>query len=267
MSNHVVYGLVDPRDGEYRYVGLSTRGLARPRSHLGRVNDNDHTYRANWLRTLNANNLKPIIVVLQECVDEDELAYAEDYWIRLLRIEGQRLTNHLSGGFVGRKPDEATRAKLSTALRGRTCSPEAIQHMSEAKRGKKNPMFGRPVSRATRDKRAESLSGEKNHRFGMAPPPESAATRFRPGHPTWNKGLTLPELSGPNHPRFGRKHSAESVQKMSNSKLGSTPWNKGKRATNEARANLSAARIGTRMRCSVCGELGHNRQTCGRERT
>ena len=32
-SKFLIYGLVDPRDGQLRYVGKSTSGLRRPRSH------------------------------------------------------------------------------------------------------------------------------------------------------------------------------------------------------------------------------------------
>lgn len=202
---------------------------------------------------------KPAIRVVEYCTDDRDVSDAEDFWIKHFRLAGCPLTNHKEGGFNGR-PDEETKKRISTSLTGHVRSAEVCQRMSAAKLGDKNPMFGKPVSEGTRDKRAESMSGEKNHRFGMAPPVESVKTRFRPGQTPWNKGL--PGLSGADHPMFGKRHTEESKRQMSESRKGQPPWNAGKTRGEAYSKKMSELRTGTKMRCSICSELGHNKQTC-----
>ena len=241
MSDCLVYALQDPRTEHFRYIGLSTRGMARPKVHLGPVPDHDQTYRANWLRNLKAENGQPVIHVVEYCDSDEQLSEAEDGWIEHFRLMGCPLTNLQSGGFNGR-PSVETRAKIGAAQLGRKRTPEAIENLRRAKLGIKNPMYGKPVSAETREKRATSLRGEKNHRFGV-PVPGGEATRFQPGHQTWNKGQ--PGLSGEQHPMFGKRHTDASRRQMSESKAGQEPWNKGLTTPSEVVAKMRATKQST----------------------
>lgn len=179
MNERLIYALVDPRTDHIRYVGLSTRGLARPNLHKKYPDAKDKTHRANWLRSLFESGCEPVIRVVEYCTTDSELSEAEAAWIHLFKLAGCPLTNHKDGGFHGR-PDELTKKSISNKLKGLVRSPEVRKRMSEAKLGSKNPMFGKPVTEETRQKRASSMTGEKNHRFGMVPP-NGEATRFKPG--------------------------------------------------------------------------------------
>ena len=46
---------------------------------------------------------------------------------------------------------------------------------------------------------------------------------------------------GENHPMYGKHHSAESIQKMSEAQKGKTPWNKGKHCSSEQKIKQSEA--------------------------
>jgi hypothetical protein len=129
---------------------------------------------------LQSAGLSPVIKVIEYCNTDKELSEAENGWIALLKATGCPLTNHKSGGFNG-KPDDSTKRKISNKLKGIKRSTEVRQKMSEVKQGAKNPMFGKPVSKQTRLKRAQSMTGTKNHRYGMLPP-NGEATRFKPGY-------------------------------------------------------------------------------------
>ncbi len=76
-------------------------------------------------------------------------------------------------------------------------------------------------------------------------------TRFKKGFAPWNKGKKIPEISGENHPMFGKYHSKESKKKMSESHKilwqnpeyrkktseahkGKPAWNKGKTHSEES---------------------------------
>lgn len=188
MSDRLIYALIDPVTDHVRYVGLSTRGMARPQLHLKTPKPDDRTHRANWIRSLMVQGKLPIVRVVEYCSSDDELSEAEASWISLFGLLGCPLTNHRSGGFNG-KPDEETKRNISSKLKGYVRSAEVRQRMSDAKLGNRNPMYGRAVSEETRQKRANSMKGEKNHRYGLTPP-NGEATRFKPGQTPWNKKQT-----------------------------------------------------------------------------
>lgn len=48
------------------------------------------------------------------------------------------------------------------------------------------------------------------------------------GRIPWNKDLKFPELSGINHPQFGKHHTEETKEKIRASVVDRVPWNKGK---------------------------------------
>lgn len=167
MSRFIVYGLIDPRNGELRYVGKSSVGLTRPKAHrcnaiLGR----ERTYKANWIRQLKAIGLDYEIEVLEELSSSDELNDAEVFWIQYFRFIGCRLTNLTDGGdgTPGRKRSLEERQRVSEALRGRKLTIEHKAKLSRIRRGKPTPwMVGRVVSDATRAKISKSLTGRPAH--------------------------------------------------------------------------------------------------------
>lgn len=77
MKN-IIYGLRDPRNDVYQYIGKSTVGKKRPLKHL----TNSHSPKVNeWVKTLGENWLYPIIDVIEEVDNIDDLAEREEYWI------------------------------------------------------------------------------------------------------------------------------------------------------------------------------------------
>ena len=93
----LIYGLVDPISLLIRYVGLSSSGLGRPRSHRHKA-QNEKTHCRRWVRKLQASGLDYIIVVLEEIEDPIRLAAAECWWIAYGKASGWPLTNIAEGG-------------------------------------------------------------------------------------------------------------------------------------------------------------------------
>lgn len=151
MSQHVVYGLVDPRDGELRYVGKSSRGEKRPQWHRTARGRLGRTHRARWLRLLfTTTGRSPCIAILRECASEFEALQQEVILIEMFRALGYALTNETVGGdgTSGRimPPDEVERmrhrkytpeqcAAASERAKGRKASPETRAKLSAANRG------------------------------------------------------------------------------------------------------------------------------------
>jgi len=77
MEN-IIYGLRDPRNDVYQYIGKSTVGSIRALSHLTQ----SHSDRVNeWVKTLNENWLYPIVDLIEEVDNIDDLPEREKYWI------------------------------------------------------------------------------------------------------------------------------------------------------------------------------------------
>ena len=77
MKN-IIYGLRDPRNDVYQYIGKSTVGEKRPLQHLTK----SHSSHVNdWVKTLEENWLYPKIDIIEEVKDINNLADREKYWI------------------------------------------------------------------------------------------------------------------------------------------------------------------------------------------
>lgn len=75
---NIIYGLRDPRNDVYQYIGKSTIGVNRPLQHL----TYSHSDKVNeWVAKLGENWLYPIIDIIEEVEELDNLSEREKYWI------------------------------------------------------------------------------------------------------------------------------------------------------------------------------------------
>lgn len=75
---NIIYGLRDPRNDVYQYIGKSTVGVSRPLQHL----IHSHSDKVNeWVAKLGENWLYPIIDIIEEVEELDDLSEREKYWI------------------------------------------------------------------------------------------------------------------------------------------------------------------------------------------
>jgi hypothetical protein len=122
-SKFLVYGLIDPRDGQLRYIGKSCSGLRRPVSHgwPSALKTDSKTWKGRWIADLQRAGLQYEILVLEEHLAAEPLAEAEQFWIAYFRSLGCRLTNLTVGGegTPGRRYDLAARLEMSRQRRGR----------------------------------------------------------------------------------------------------------------------------------------------------
>ena len=145
----LVYGLIDPRDGQLRYVGKSTSGLARPRQHVQPAFlKRDRRHKGNWVRSLVALGMRPEVEVLEVHESAETLAEAECFYIAYFRSLGCRLTNLTDGGEgqVGWTPTVETRAKIAMAHRGTPMSEKTKRSIAAALTGRPCPANGLRVA-------------------------------------------------------------------------------------------------------------------------
>jgi hypothetical protein len=184
LGERTVYVLIDPRDHQVRYVGVTKGTLShRLRQHMASIGRGTH--RAAWLSKLRRMGLRPYIEQVQVVPASDWVA-AERYWIGFYRTIGCPLTNTTNGGegFVG---TPAARAKIGERLRGRPKSPEHRAKLSEALMGHSTGRKG--VFRHTEETKAKIRAARASQVFT----PEQQA-RSRAAHPR-----------GASHPFYGRR--------------------------------------------------------------
>lgn len=128
-----IYGLIDPRTNELRYVGQTKQSLSRRCN--GHICDSrrGRTHCATWIRCLLAQNLKPEIFLIEE-MNSENWDEAERFWISYFRFVGCDLTNHREGGGCNYTLTPEHRAKLSAAAKVRVFSPETRAKLSAARK-------------------------------------------------------------------------------------------------------------------------------------
>lgn len=171
LSRFLIYGLADPRNGQLRYVGKSTSGLLRPRSHASpsnlRRSGNRHS--ANWIRQLQGLGLKYEVVIIEETQEKAGLAEQEKFWIAYFRFVGCDLTNATAGGegAVGYRHTVESRAKISAVHKGKkkgNVSAETRRNMAVAQQSR-SPETRARISAA---KKGHTVSTETRARIAMA---------------------------------------------------------------------------------------------------
>lgn len=128
-NRYLIYALVDPCTYEIRYVGKSTSGMYRPRSHKQPSSLRKKDHKNHWIKKLQSEGKLYEIAVLEYVSDPSKLSAAEIKWISFIRCLGcHRLTNLTDGGegSLGRNktPEEIERIKLSNAEAKRKISKE-----------------------------------------------------------------------------------------------------------------------------------------------
>lgn len=153
-----VYGLIDPRTHEIRYIGKSSTGLRRPAQHrLPGVLRRDASYKGNWLRQLAASGLTYEVVVL-EATTQTDLAVVECFWISQGRGLGWRLTNLTGGG----KGGQLGRPAWNRGLKLPPSWNKGRKMPREEWLGRGFDRTGRPHTAATRTKMRERQRGNRN---------------------------------------------------------------------------------------------------------
>lgn len=132
MNNYKIYSLNDPITNEIRYIGQTCQPLkTRLGEHLRKLKNK--TYKVNWIKSLIGNNLKPIIVLIEENLSKEDCNDLEIKYIRLYKELNPKLTNMTDGGegSIGYKHSEETLAKLKE-IRNKNNTLENRQKISES---------------------------------------------------------------------------------------------------------------------------------------
>jgi hypothetical protein len=173
---YFIYGLVDPITKHLRYVGLSTTGLKRPRSHISPSRlRKDKTHKANWIRQLVKVGLQYEIVIIQSFLEADLLGEAEVFWISYFRNMGYPLTNVAPGGkgLIGKEPwNKGQTKETDLRLLQVSCTAKANYasgvnsrkraKMSEENKSRVKRLFSKPKTEEHKKKLSRANLGHIN---------------------------------------------------------------------------------------------------------
>lgn len=165
MKVTYIYTLSD-QDGNIRYVGKSNNPTKRLLHHKW----NDRKCKlTSWLTSLRQKGLEPVLEVL-DLVEENEWRFWEQFWISQCKTWGFKLTNMTEGGegFASGDLNPAhlphVKAIRSKVHKGKKLSKKTRDKISESLTGRKNPehskrMTGRTNSIESRIAQSKALSG------------------------------------------------------------------------------------------------------------
>ncbi len=200
-----IYGLVDPRNDELRYVGWAYCAQKRLKGHLEdtRSTKKKPTHKVCWLRTLSD---QPNLIIF-ETLPESDWSEAERFWIAYFKSLGCRLTNATDGGegMIGFKHSDEARIKMSKGMKGKEAwnrgvplTKEWKYNLSQSLKGRVSPRKGVKLSVETIKK---TQIGRKKY------------YEIHPG------------------PMKGKKFTPEQLARLSESHKGQRAWNKGLKGT------------------------------------
>ncbi len=212
-----IYGLHDPVTGELRYIGKADDPEARLIAHIRDCTRNtkrEKNRKANWIRSILAKGLKPVIEVIDE-VSQVEWKPAESAYILFYKEAGARLVNATLGGegygagkdhpMFGKRVSPEAAARLRVLNKGRKHSAQTRAKMSVAGLRRKPP---------TVETRAKLSTSSKGHGCSPETRAKMSAAQARRKPPTAETRAKLSAASK------GRKLAAETVAKIAAANTG-----------------------------------------------
>lgn len=98
-GNNLIYGLIDPRTKELRYIGQTTRGIKQLRVYFIDSFMKKKRHVASWIKNLHTDNLKPEVIILEDSIkNKENLNNLEVFYISYFKSIGCNLTNLAEGG-------------------------------------------------------------------------------------------------------------------------------------------------------------------------
>jgi hypothetical protein len=160
-----IYGLVDPIDNKIRYVGKTRNTLSYRLEQHYRGSQENKTPKMKWINNLKEENLKPLIIELEKC-DENNWIERERYWINKLND----LTNSTAGGGADVFFNNDVLLKLSEASKKKWKELEYREKVSDALKKKwKDPEYIKLISNI-RTEYWSNPENRKNHSDKMNSP-------------------------------------------------------------------------------------------------
>lgn len=130
LKSYKVYGLIDPRNGLIRYVGITKRSLdIRLNEHLN-PGRRFKTYKTTWVNKLKSLGLNISIVLIEGNLLKDKASSRERYYVK--KYKCNKLVNGTTGGEITFNFTQDVKDKIKNKLTGRTLSDEHRKNIGVA---------------------------------------------------------------------------------------------------------------------------------------
>lgn len=248
MNNCFIYVIKHPITKEIRYVGQSSVGKKRFKTHVEIAKCKNKTPVQKFINKYIALNLIPIFEEIEYCESAD-LNHREIHWIDFYKKHEYKLLNLTIGGegAKGRVLSQETKDKISNSNKGKIISDNIKKHLSEINMGKipwnkgleasndskkrmSEAQKGKVISKETIIKIKETWNNKLNNGFIHKPSEKAliALKQYRDinGYKSWSKGKKFTELH-------------KSNLSLNSARKGNPGTRLGKKASSELRAKLS----------------------------
>lgn len=160
MKKCFIYLLKDPISHSVRYIGKANDLKKRYSQHISSSKKEGKTYVKHWIKTLLAQNIKPIMEKIEE-IEYSLWEQRESFWIEFYKNKGCDLCNLTSGGEGLTECSEQTKTKLRESNKRNIAkyqTPEFKSKISEL--SKKSVRTQEHCDKISQSKKGKKLSKE-----------------------------------------------------------------------------------------------------------
>lgn len=215
-----IYGLVDPRTQELRYVGKANDLYERLKQHIWQRHHQNH--RSKWIASVIKSGFLPDIFLIEE-VEISKWQESERFWINYFKFIGANLVNHTNGGEGG----------------------GGYKHTEEAKRKISESKIGKPISE--NHKKSVSETRKRLYPF-LSIETKNKISKSLLGHPNWSRSfIDNPPMKNPEIIKIvsqklkGRIVSDETRKRQSEAHAGVPSFKKGIKMSEESKEKMRIA--------------------------
>jgi len=129
-QNNIIYGLIDPRTDELKYIGKTEQGVPRFKEHLKESSLKTGNKKNNWIKSLLKQDLLPEFYIFETLKRPEELFAAEEWWYEYFIGLGCTLLNETKcgAGTRGYKHKENTIETMKNKALVRDKTPYKVPH-------------------------------------------------------------------------------------------------------------------------------------------
>lgn len=165
MNKFSLYVLYSTEDFKIRYVGITTKSLAKRLSvHIYNSIYKKKTHKDKWICKCIDNRFEIRIKKIQEFQNREELFQSEINLIKILKDRNYNITNGTSGGDGINNLSEETRKRMSDIRLGTHWSEFSKNKLSKTKTGQVSNSKGCKWSESSKNLQSKNRKGKPSNR-------------------------------------------------------------------------------------------------------
>jgi len=273
-KENIIYGLIDPRTNQVRYIGKTIQNLRKRLQH--HLNENATHHRACWIKGLKSEGLVPNIFEIETVPTGEDWKEYETFWISYFKFIGSDLVNRTEGGegVEGLQHTDESKQKMSKSHRGKKL-PE--QHKKKISNTLKELSISNPD--VLRPHKGKTFSEEVRKNMGFASKRRWQDPEFRKTNLIHMQNLAIKRtglpLSDETRQKISNAHKGKKLSEEHKANIGKThkkrgikpPSMKGKKFTEEHRRKIAESNIGKTLSAESKRKISESKTTIFNQKT